>query len=100
MDAMCQFEYGVLYNGSIFGDISLFFNEPNQYTYAYNPFQKYPHVQCLAIDSDVFFRICRKYPLSFSKLLQQAYKRKKIFEKYRAISLLTLMKGIVHFDGL
>lgn len=38
MDPMCQFEYGVLYNGSIFGDISLFFNEPNQFAYAYNPF--------------------------------------------------------------
>lgn len=38
MDAECQFEYGVLYDGSYFGDISLFFNEPNQFSYAYSPF--------------------------------------------------------------
>ena len=29
MDPMCQFEYGVLYTGSLFGDISVFFDEPN-----------------------------------------------------------------------
>ena len=45
-------------------------------------------------------RVCRKYPLSFEILLQRAYKRKKIFENYRAISLITLMKGILKFQGL
>ena len=73
MDPDCFFEYGVLYNGSYFGEISLFFNEPNQFTYAYNPLQKLPHIQCLSIDSEVFMRICRKYPLSFEVLLQRAY---------------------------
>ena len=29
MDSQCLFEYGVLEDGSYFGDISLFFNEPN-----------------------------------------------------------------------
>lgn len=45
-------------------------------------------------------RICRKYPVSYEILLKRAYKRKKIFERYRAISLLTIMKGILKFQGL
>lgn len=29
MDPKCKFEYGILENGSYFGDISIFFDEPN-----------------------------------------------------------------------
>ena len=100
MDPMCQFEYGVLYNGSILGEMSLFFDEPNQFCYAYNLYQTGLPIQCLAVDSQEFMRICRKYPLTFEKLLHQAYRRKKVFEKYRTICLLTLMKGVINFNGL
>lgn len=69
MDGECQFEYGILQNGSYFGDISMFFDEPNQFSYAYSPYQRYPSVQCLAVDNEKFMKICRKYPLSFEILL-------------------------------
>jgi hypothetical protein len=31
------FNYGILGQGSYFGDISLFLDEPNQFSYFYNP---------------------------------------------------------------
>lgn len=80
MDPDCELEYGVLYTGSYFGEISAFFDEPNQFSYAYNTQQRHPSIQCLAVDAKKFMCICRKYPISFENLLQRAYKRKKMFQ--------------------
>jgi len=94
MDKNCMFWYGSLGDGSYFGDISLFFDEPSQYSYAYNPFQGIRPIQLLAINGDEFIRLCRKYPLSFEVLLHRAYKRKKMFHNYKLMHLVNLMKGI------
>jgi len=32
-------EYGILSEGSYFGDLSFFFNEPNEFAYYLNPFK-------------------------------------------------------------
>ena len=36
MDKNTKYEYGVLNEGSYFGDISLLLNEPNQFCYVFN----------------------------------------------------------------
>jgi hypothetical protein len=38
MDKNSFFEYTKLESGTYFGDISVFFNEPNEYNYCYDPY--------------------------------------------------------------
>jgi len=40
MDANGQYQYGILGEGSYFGDISAMLNEPNEFSYLYNPYIK------------------------------------------------------------
>lgn len=46
-----QYEYGILDEGSYFGDISLLLGEENEYSYFYNPFSEKP-INLLQIDGD------------------------------------------------
>jgi hypothetical protein len=46
-----MYEYGIIHEGSYFGDISLLLNEENEFSYHYNPFYKKP-VQMLSLDAE------------------------------------------------
>ena len=37
-----MFEYAMLHEGSYFGDISLFFDEPSEYSYFVHPYNNKP----------------------------------------------------------
>lgn len=93
MDSQCIFEYGLLREGSYFGDVSVLFEQPSIYSYAYNPLQDEP-IQCLSISKDKFLQICRSYPICYEHLLNRAYKRKNAFTNYKLIYLISLMKRI------
>ena len=69
------FDYGVLDEGSYFGDISTLLDEPNEYSYFSNPFAEKP-VQLLSIDSSEFLKICEKYQYSKEIMTTRAIKRK------------------------
>ena len=44
------YEYGLIHKGGYFGDISILLDEPNEYSYCFNPFQDKP-IQMLAISA-------------------------------------------------
>lgn len=76
-DGFC--DYGILYEGSYFGDISVLLNQPNQFSYFYNPFQEngpnkmMPRaIRLLSIDKDVFKEVCKAHPIPFQKLVMRA----------------------------
>ena len=46
-----MYEYGIIHEGSYFGEISILLNDENEFSYHYNPFYKKP-VQMLSIDAD------------------------------------------------
>jgi CRP-like cAMP-binding protein len=57
MDSNNRFRYTTLSEGSFFGEMSLLLNEENEYSYAYNLYDK--NVMMLFIDCDTFLRICK-----------------------------------------
>lgn len=48
-----RFDYGVLSEGSYFGDISVLLKQPSQFSYFFDPFQERP-VMMLSIDASLF----------------------------------------------
>ena len=94
LDKDCVHEYGRLHDGSYFGDISTLLDEPNDFSYGYNPFDD-RSVQCLALNCEVFLKICRLYPLSYEVMLRRAWNRKKMFENYRSYMLISNTKKIM-----
>lgn len=64
-------DYGSLQEGSYFGDISILLNEPNQFSYYYNPFNTRPTL-LLQIEKETFQRICKLNPLSHEELVRKA----------------------------
>lgn len=68
------YEYGILPDGSYFGEISVLFDQPNEYSYFYNPNADKP-IQMLTVEADLFIQICKKHPLSMETLIKRAKKR-------------------------
>lgn len=68
------YEYGILSDGSYFGEISVLFDQPNEYSYFYNPNADKP-IQMLTVEADLFTQICKKHPLSMETLVKRARKR-------------------------
>lgn len=99
LDRDCVHEYGRLNQGSYFGEISPIFDEPNGFSYGYNPFDK-RSVQCLMINCHDFLRICRQYPLSYEVILRRAWNRKKMFENYKSYNIIANIKKIVDYPDL
>lgn len=91
MDKNGLYEYGIIHEGSYFGDISILLNEPSEYSYCYNPYSD-RSVQFLAIDADDFLKICRSHPCSFEVMLQRALNKKLIYQSYKMMTLLGFMK--------
>jgi len=50
------YDYGMLGEGSYFGDISLLLDQPEEFTYLYNPYHEKP-IMMLAINSSKFLEI-------------------------------------------
>ena len=89
-----MYEYGIIHEGSYFGDLSLLLNYQNEFSYHYNPFSGKP-VQMLSIAGDVFLGICNKYPLSKEIFMKRALKKKVVFQDYKNMTLLKYMKTII-----
>lgn len=87
------FQYGTLLEGSYFGDISILLNEPNQFSYYYDPFTKKP-VLMLSIDKVKFLEICDQHPIPHENLILKAKERQKLFGNYRLINLIGIMKTL------
>jgi len=51
------YDYGMLSEGSYFGDISLLLKQPEEFSYFYNPYHEKP-IMMLAINSAKFLEIC------------------------------------------
>ena len=87
------FHYGTLLEGSYFGDISILLDQPNQFSYYYDPFNARP-VLMLSIDRDAFLDICNKHPIPHEHLISAAKERQKLFVSYRVLKLIGYMKTI------
>jgi len=70
MDKEGIYEYGILSDGSYFGDISLLLDQDEEFSYFYNPQTPKP-ITMLTIKADKFIEICNKYPLSKDVMLKR-----------------------------
>jgi hypothetical protein len=64
MDKFGMIEYGVLQEGSYFGDISIIFDEPNQYSYFYDPYSVKKPLQMLSVEASTFKKLLDEFLLS------------------------------------
>ena len=85
-------EYGILGEGSYFGDLSFFFNEPNEFAYYLNPF-KDKAFEYLSIETSKFNDILKSYTLAQNVFQSRADNRKNMFRSYKTIALLKIMKA-------
>jgi CRP-like cAMP-binding protein len=69
------YEYGILSDGSYFGDISLLLDQNEEFSYFYNPKTKKP-ITMLTIEDDKFLEICGKYPISKEALMKKSMEKK------------------------
>jgi len=86
-----MYEYGILEEGCVIGDISLLMNEANSFSYFYNQKQLKPLIM-LQIPSIEFMNICDRYKFSKEQMKRRALKRSQIFESYKMTILLKYMK--------
>lgn len=68
------FQYGTLFEGSYFGDISILLDEPNQFSYYFDPFAKRP-VLMISIARNNFLDICKKHPIAHENMVSKAKER-------------------------
>jgi len=86
-------DYGILHEGSYFGDISIILDEPNEYSYQFDPYLIEKPLQLLSIESKTFLQILEKYPLSKEVFLKRATRRKQQFASYKTLEILKMMKS-------
>ena len=72
------YSYGILGEGSYFGDISLLCKQPEEFSYYFDPYHVKPIVM-LSITSKLFMDICQTYPLSKQFMYERAMKKRKMF---------------------
>jgi len=77
MDSTGKFKYTTLSEESFFGEMSLLLNEPNQYSYFYDPYDR--PVTAIYISRDDFEKICSENQSDAGFLKKIAIKRKKQF---------------------
>ena len=85
-------EYGILSEGSYFGDLSFFFNEPNEFAYYLNPFKDKPF-EYLSIKTSKFNELLQSFTLAQNAFQNRAENRKNMFRSYKTIALLKIMKA-------
>ena len=83
--------YGILGEGSYFGDLSVMSDEPNEFAYYVDPYSNKPN-EFLQIDGQVFKEVLSSFPLSKSIFERRAQNREDIFHSYKTIALLKIMK--------
>lgn len=64
MDKTGLLRYGLLQEGSYFGDISILFDEPSEFSYYYDPYFREQPLQLLSIEASKFQEILARYPLT------------------------------------
>ena len=96
MDGTGLFEYGTLAEGSYFGDISLLLDQPEEFSYCYNPIQDKP-ICILTVEADQFLKICNQYQVSKEVLIKRAAKKRQIFTNFKTITLIRCMKAISQY---
>lgn len=94
MDKSGLYEYGVLSDGSYFGDISLLLDKHEEFSYFFNPYLKKPIIM-LTLTADKFQEICDKHPLSKDVLIKRSNEKLQIFRNYKTITLIKYMRGII-----
>jgi len=88
------FEFGILQEGSIFGDISLLLNIPNSFSYFFNKNNSKP-LLLLKIKQRDFVSLCKQHPYTEEKLRELAKKRQMMFYNYKMTVYLKCMKRII-----
>jgi signal-transduction protein with cAMP-binding, CBS, and nucleotidyltransferase domain len=63
MDNNGLYDYGILREGCCFGDVSLLLEEPEEFSYFYDPYHSKP-ILMLEVPSKKFLEICERYPLA------------------------------------
>ena len=87
MDKNGLFEYGILQEGSYFGDIGLLLEEPEEFSYFFDPYITKP-ILMMEVPSKNFLEICQKYALSKEIMIQRALDKKQIYQNYKTIMLI------------
>ena len=95
MDQAGLYNYGMVQQGSYFGDVSILTGKPNKYSYMFDPHQQKP-LQMLQIKADVFIEILNRYPLEREILFDRAQARREMFDCYKTRTLLGYMKAIIN----
>lgn len=93
VDPTGLYVYGILQDGSYFGDISALLKRSNEFNYMYDPYYHKP-VLLLKIDRQKFYELLEKYPGAKEILEERAKKRLEIFRNYKIISMMRYMKYI------
>ena len=88
------YEYGILSEGSYFGDISLLLEQEEEFSYFYNPYHEKP-ILMLSLASEKFIQICNEFPLSKEVMRKRAVERSQIYQNYKTVQLISIMKGII-----
>jgi hypothetical protein len=65
------YEYGILGEGSYFGDISLLLKQKEEFSYFYNPYLSKAIIM-LIVNAKEFIKICDKHPLSREIMVKRA----------------------------
>ena len=92
MDPSGMIEYGILYEGSYFGDISLLNDEPNYFSYFSDPYSIRP-LELLEIDGKCFLELLDSYYLGKKEFMLRLKVREKLFNSYKTICLLEILKS-------
>jgi hypothetical protein len=93
MDAKGHYQYGILGEGSYFGDISAMLGRPNEFSYLYNPFGK--QIDVLEISTENWMRICKDHKLAEERFKKRAIRRQDMFQRYKSKILLGYMQTII-----
>jgi len=93
MDKQCLYNYGMLGEGSCFGDISLLLDQPNQYSYYFNQRDVKP-LLVLKVRAIDFITICQRFPFSMEQMRKRALMKHKMFLSYKMTVLLKFMQTL------
>jgi hypothetical protein len=93
MNKSGMYDYGLIQEGSYFGDISAMLNTQNEFSYLYNPNSDKP-LLLLTIPTLKFLEIVNKFPAVKETLTMRAKKRIITFRNFKQIALMRYMRFI------
>jgi len=89
-----MYDYGMINEGGYFGDISCLLQEPNEYSYFFNPYNGKP-ILMFSLSASMFMDICNQYPVVRDMLIERAKKRKEMFDNFKSVVLIKYMRTIL-----